>query len=300
MQTCPHCHNALVSPICCSCRPVAFSLPPGGHFSPLLAATHHYHHHHRVPTAASNSLANGWSGTTEEIETSMPTPHVSGHMFHFPSIGGDLAQRLSACQLTCRINCLTHGGSVVYPSSADSSALLRDPAAEDGLRIEAARRALEMSGWYWARMTWQEAEALLQPTRVGTFLLRDSADPRHAFSLSVQTEKGPTSVRIHFADGKFRLKCEASVKASLPEFSCVVRLIEFYVSSNEKHNKHVWVDAAGEVYSPIRISRPLLKAVPSLKHMSRRAANLSFPRHVTAERLPSSLMKYIDEYPYWC
>ena len=67
--------------------------------------------------------------------------------------------------------------------------------------------------------------------QVGTFLLRDSSDSRCLYALSIQTEAGPTSVRIHYVDGDFRLDASSSCVASnLPRFRSVLELVDFYVS----------------------------------------------------------------------
>lgn len=50
----------------------------------------------------------------------------------------------------------------------------------------------------------QGARTLLKDASVGAFVIRDSGDRNFIFSLSVQTERGPTSVRLHFEEGFFR------------------------------------------------------------------------------------------------
>ncbi|RZF37200.1 hypothetical protein LSTR_LSTR016820, partial [Laodelphax striatellus] len=88
--------------------------------------------------------------------------------------------------------------------------------------------ALRTSGWYYEGLSWQESSNLLLPTTPGTFLVRDSSDPRYLFSLSVQTDRGPTSVRLHYADGHFRLDAEAKIIPLMPLFNCVVKLVQHY------------------------------------------------------------------------
>ena len=41
---------------------------------------------------------------------------------------------------------------------------------------------LEESGWYYGQMTWVQSTALLKNTPEGTFLVRDSSDPRYVFT----------------------------------------------------------------------------------------------------------------------
>lgn len=50
----------------------------------------------------------------------------------------------------------------------------------------------------------QGARCLLKEASVGAFVIRDSGDRNYIFSLSVQTERGPTSVRLHYECGYFR------------------------------------------------------------------------------------------------
>ena len=42
---------------------------------------------------------------------------------------------------------------------------------------------LEESGWYYGQMTWVQSTALLKNTPEGTFLVRDSSDPRYVYIL---------------------------------------------------------------------------------------------------------------------
>ncbi|XP_066986706.1 uncharacterized protein [Macrobrachium rosenbergii] len=281
----------------------------------------------------------------------LSTPHISGHMFHFPT--ATHAPAVAACHGTCHMTCHaaavhspcmgschmpcaattnpwkwpdsacpvasqaltarmhTSGGGIVDdgfsakammpPDIAKRLNGLRDWTVWDDERVLGnMRRALAESGWYWERLSWRQAETLLQSTSLGTFIVRESADTRYLYSLSVQTERGPTSVRIHYTTGKFRLDCESHMTSSIPEFSSIINLIEYYIRMNRKLQRHVWVDTQGKMYSPLTIRQPLLRSVPTLKHLSRLAINLSLPRSCSATRLPAALSQYIDEYPYWC
>ena len=53
---------------------------------------------------------------------------------------------------------------------------------------------------------------------------------RFLYSLSVQRgpDEGPTSVRIHFSQGKFRLDAEDKIQHLMPAFKSVVDLVEYY------------------------------------------------------------------------
>jgi len=73
-------------------------------------------------------------------------------------------------------------------------------------------------------------------------MIRDSADPRYLYSLSVQTEKGPTSVRLVFKNGKFSLDANEKLTELLPKFDAVPALIEYYVNGGAKIGKQVGSD----------------------------------------------------------
>ncbi|XP_044759453.1 suppressor of cytokine signaling 2-like isoform X2 [Coccinella septempunctata] len=174
-------------------------------------------------------------------------------------------------------------------------------------------RALRLSGWYYEGITYQQSHELLKNAEVGTFLVRNSSDPRFLFSLSVQTERGPTSVRLYYQQGFFRLDAQPHLLAAMPMFPCVLALVEHYVNQSKlcKNSSQVWVDFTGKWYSPIVLERPLRKnqEPPSLKHLARIAINRELklstkpkvafltPPHAQLE-LPKSLTAYLEEYPY--
>jgi hypothetical protein len=178
---------------------------------------------------------------------------------------------------------------------------------------------LEQCHWYHPLLGCGESSRLLEHSAPGTFLVRDSSDPRFRFSLSVQRkgqEEGPTSVRIHFQDGKFRLDAEDSIRALMPEFSSVPDLVDHYsegedaaatalrVEREHHRQRPVWVDNVGKLSSPISLGQPLYKSAPSLKHFSRLGVNRMLqdagaPAGSSAELgLPRQLAQYLDQYPH--
>lgn len=207
----------------------------------------------------------------------------------------------------------------------------------DLVRLAATMRALQTSGWYYEGLSWQESAEALQSTSPGTFLVRDSSDPRFLFSLSVQTERGPTNVRLHYVCGKFRLDAEPRLAPLMPLFECVVSLMEYYIEAtkgrlrvtggeeenyrkgskgNHLRHKEVWVDARGHMYSHVLLTTPLFKKQqrPSLQHLARLSINRCLkaagpPQFssrdsrsiavVTSQLpLPTLLKDYLQEYPY--
>lgn len=184
------------------------------------------------------------------------------------------------------------------------------------LRLSESVRLLRQSGWYHEGLTWQQSQEVLKDTAPGTFLVRDSSDSRFLYSLSVQTEQGPTSVRLHYLDGKFRLDSEQYLAPLMPVFDSVIDLIVHYVKCSASATKtagsggQVWVDSKGCMFSRILLKKALLRAdkVPSLKHLARLAVHSALeascvprirllPPHKQLE-LPASLTDYLAEYPY--
>ncbi|KAG5846059.1 hypothetical protein ANANG_G00145710 [Anguilla anguilla] len=99
----------------------------------------------------------------------------------------------------------------------------------DHNRIAAAVRDLKKTGWYWGRLTANEAKRILQNTPEGTFLLRDSSQRDYLFTISAVTSAGPTNLRIEYRDGQFKLDSVLLMNPQLKRFDSVVHLVEHYV-----------------------------------------------------------------------
>ncbi|GAB6022651.1 suppressor of cytokine signaling [Chamberlinius hualienensis] len=162
---------------------------------------------------------------------------------------------------------------------------------------------LESSGWYYGQLSWKEATVLLEKTPVGTFLVRDSSDPAYLFALSIQTECGPTSIRIHYADGQFKLDAEDLIAGNLPVFDCVVKLVNYYIDLS-KENKlsgtnHVWLDETGRRDRVILINSPLYNEVRSLQHLCRLTVNKHVPlQRIHELQLPKAMITFLNSYRY--
>ncbi|KAG7275882.1 hypothetical protein CRUP_033295 [Coryphaenoides rupestris] len=89
-------------------------------------------------------------------------------------------------------------------------------------QVMLALRKLRESGFYWGR-------ALLRSQAPGTFLVRDSSDHRHFFTLSVQTVRGTKNLRIHSERGGFFLQPDPHSARQPPQFDCVLKLIAHYM-----------------------------------------------------------------------
>merc|ERR1712018_526557 len=162
---------------------------------------------------------------------------------------------------------------------------------------------LEESGWYYGQMTWLQSTNMLKNTPEGTFLVRDSSDPRFLYTLSVQRgpDEGPTSVRIHFSEGKFRLDAEDKIQHLMPSFTSVVDLVEYYSQINSvAKSQHIWIDMGGQVSPSIWLNAPLLKKVPTLAHSARLTVtrNMKSQDEVQEFKIPFLLTRYLQEYPH--
>lgn len=168
-------------------------------------------------------------------------------------------------------------------------------------RLTNTVRNLRLSGWYFEDVTHHRSEELLSDKPVGTFLVRDSADPKYLYSLSVKTERGPASIRLFYVNGNFQLSAKTNIQ--LPSFPGVVELIQYYVDESCKYQKQIFVDSRGMPHSPIILKKPLRKddSAPSLKHLARLAVHgtLQGSRMSHAQlKLPATLTAYLEEYPY--
>nr|DBA22401.1 TPA: hypothetical protein GDO54_013430 [Pyxicephalus adspersus] len=59
---------------------------------------------------------------------------------------------------------------------------------QDSSSFAASLRELEKCGWYWGPMNWEDAEMKLKGKPDGSFLVRDSSDPRYILSLSFRSQ----------------------------------------------------------------------------------------------------------------
>lgn len=203
-----------------------------------------------------------------------------------------------SCHLSHVANRL--GGHALGPAGSQSGGGAASNDA-DLSRVEEALRTLRTSGYYYEGLSWQEADRLLRDRAVGTFLVRDSSDNRFLFALSVQTERGPTSARIHYRKGQFRLDSEDALSSCMPWFSCVVRLVDHYVQLSRSAKGHmcVWLDGHGRRDLPIMLARPLYRQLLPLQHLCRLALNRAAAASPAAlAPMPAALRDYVNDYPH--
>ncbi|XP_012217473.1 uncharacterized protein [Linepithema humile] len=167
---------------------------------------------------------------------------------------------------------------------------------KDVNRLREVRKLLQICGWYHEGVTWQQSEDLLKNAPVGRWLMRDSSDSKYIFAVSIQTARGPTSVRVHYFFGQFRLDAEPRLTLAMPLFSCPISMLEHYVEySKIEHRREVWVDYNGQLYSHIYLTKPLVKEVRTLSHLARLAVNRN---KLPTKHLPLLIRDYLAEYPY--
>ena len=193
--------------------------------------------------------------------------------------------------------------------------------AWDAERLESAYRLLSECGFYYGRMTIDEATERLSRWPVGAFLLRDSSDRRYLFSLSVQTCRGTTSIRMSYRSGLFRLDCSSEQEHLMPTFDCPLRLVTHYVrlcsgasptstAAGVRRNRHSYVllETSGRRDTPVLLIQPYRERPPSLSQLCRRtiqralycggAGDSGRDNAVDRLQLQPSLKSYLKQFPY--
>lgn len=135
---------------------------------------------------------------------------------------------------------------------------------------------LQHSGYYWGSMTMEEAHEILTQAPLGTFLIRDSGQPDVFFTLSYQSDDGPTSVRIQLNNLLF------SLYGSHRTFASLFALLTYYTGSSCKST------------APYRKQRP-----ECLKQICRRALIRTYGAEnmSTLPGLSTQVKDYVRTYP---
>ncbi len=178
-----------------------------------------------------------------------------------------------------------------------------------------ALRKLQESGFYWGAVGGREASSMLRSELPGTFLIRDSSDHHHFFTLSVQTARGTKNLRIHSEGGGFFLQPDPQNTQVPPRFDCVLKLIAHYMGKGpdggrsregacggnsgeaEMKGRSVYLIHTGGERIPLELRRPLSTSLSSLQHMCRRTLNnQGLGGSERAEQLPHTLRDFLEEY----
>ena len=134
--------------------------------------------------------------------------------------------------------------------------------------LNSVLRALQQSGFYWGAITAVQANFLLRDQAVGKFLIRDSWDPKHLFTITLVTDNGIANVRINFSESLFSL---GSLTPRTPRFDCVVKMIVYYMLSTELAQR-----ANGQsrtMGQKFFLLSPFYKGISSLQHLCRKTLN---------------------------
>ncbi|NP_001080774.1 suppressor of cytokine signaling 3 S homeolog isoform X1 [Xenopus laevis] len=189
-----------------------------------------------------------------------------------------------------------------FPSMSralDSSLRLKtfSSCSEYNLVLTAVRK-LQESGFYWSTVTGSQANLLLSTEPAGTFLIRDSSDRRHFFTLSVKTESGTKNLRIQCEPCGFSLQTEPRSAQPVPRFDCVLKLLCHYMPTKDSSSgsKRAYYIYSGGERVPLLLSRPLSTNVSSLQHLCRKAVNGTLEGGEGQEQLPLPIKDFLQEY----
>lgn len=163
------------------------------------------------------------------------------------------------------------------------------------------------SCFYYDSMLSSEAKSKLMECATGRFLIRQSSDPNHLYTISVKTRRGPTSIRVLYEYGVFCLDADEKSRGSMPTFSSLLELIDYYVRLTAGKKDHCrFLDRSGRKDLPIILDKPRLSKVPELKSICRTTINRLLPAKNPVEvrkrigdlPLPKPLLSYLKDHPF--
>ncbi|XP_035255018.1 suppressor of cytokine signaling 3-like [Anguilla rostrata] len=167
--------------------------------------------------------------------------------------------------------------------------------------ILSAVRKLQESGFYWGTISGKEANGLLAAEPAGTFLIRDSSDNRHFFTLSVKTASGTKNLRIQCDSCSFFLQTDPKSAQSVPRFDCVLKLVHHYMppkggpAGGNGARATYFIHSGGEKI-PLELLRPLSTGMSSLQHLCRKTVNGHLDMSSKRDQLPHPLKEFLQEY----
>ncbi|XP_076880789.1 suppressor of cytokine signaling 7 isoform X2 [Brachyhypopomus gauderio] len=171
----------------------------------------------------------------------------------------------------------------------------------DSSSFTASLRELEKCGWYWGPMNWEDAELKLKGKPDGSFLVRDSSDPRYILSLSFRSQGVTHHTRMEHYRGTFSLWCH-------PKFEdrchSVVEFIERAImhSKNGKFLYFLRSRVPGLPPTPVQLLYPVSRFcnVKSLQHLCRFCIRqLVRIDHIQELPLPKPLIVYLRKFYYY-
>ncbi|KAJ8251775.1 hypothetical protein GJAV_G00225310 [Gymnothorax javanicus] len=187
------------------------------------------------------------------------------------------------------------------PSQPAPPPLLCPLTCPDASSFATSLRELEKCGWYWGPMNWEDAEMKLKGKPDGSFLVRDSSDPRYILSLSFRSQNITHHTRMEHYRGTFSLWCH-------PRFEdrchSVVEFIERAImhSKNGKFLYFLRSRVPGLPPTPVQLLYPVSRFsnIKSLQHLCRfRIRQLVRIDHIQELPLPKSLIDYLRKFYYY-
>uniref|UniRef100_A0A4W3JAP8 Suppressor of cytokine signaling 7 n=1 Tax=Callorhinchus milii TaxID=7868 RepID=A0A4W3JAP8_CALMI len=165
----------------------------------------------------------------------------------------------------------------------------------------ASLRELEKCGWYWGPMNWDDAEMKLKGKPDGSFLVRDSSDPRYILSLSFRSQGITHHTRMEHYRGTFSLWCHPKFE---DRCQSVVEFIERAIihSKNGKFLYFLRSRVPGLPPTPVQLLYPVSRFsnVKSLQHLCRfRIRQLVRIDHIPELPLPKPLISYLRKFYYY-
>ena len=155
---------------------------------------------------------------------------------------------------------------------------------------------LKQSRMYWKGISRTDAKEQLQHSDPGTFLIRDSENLSHFFTLSLKSSSKVLNIRILYYKGKFTL--ETGRPTTEPYFECVVKMIEYYVKLT-KDGYHINLASARGHVVKVKLIKPLWRSCPSLRHICRVQLNRQDLKRISrVGGLPVEVKQYLQQYPY--
>ncbi|XP_078385505.1 suppressor of cytokine signaling 7 isoform X2 [Cetorhinus maximus] len=171
----------------------------------------------------------------------------------------------------------------------------------DSNSFAASLRELEKCGWYWGPMNWDDAEMKLKGKPDGSFLVRDSSDPRYILSLSFRSQGITHHTRMEHYRGTFSLWCHPKFE---DRCQSVVEFIERAImhSKNGKFLYFLRSRVPGLPPTPVQLLYPVSRFsnVKSLQHLCRfRIRQLVRIDHIPELPLPKPLISYLRKFYYY-
>ncbi|XP_069511344.1 suppressor of cytokine signaling 3 [Ambystoma mexicanum] len=165
-----------------------------------------------------------------------------------------------------------------------------------------AVRKLQDSGFYWGTATGGQANLLLSSQPAGTFLIRDSSDRRHFFTLSVKTDLGTKNLRIQCEQCSFFLQTDPRSTQPVPRFDCVLKLVHHYMPGSgleapaSPGAKRAYFIYSGGEKIPLLLMKPLPSSVSTLQHLCRKTVNGHLEACDKRAQLPAPIREFLEEY----